>query len=95
MQTNFARAVLLQMRTGDLAAVIISGFRLAGPSMSTRLSETSAVILDKYDGDINKLRDTAGKDLAKEKKLLKEFKVYTYGSLIECILSKWILQCGC
>ena len=43
--------------------------------MSTRLSETSAVILDKYDGDINKLRDAAGKDLAKEKKLLKEFKV--------------------
>lgn len=53
---------------------------LAGPSMSTRLSETSAVILDKYDGDINKLRDAAGKDLAKEKKLLKEFKVSTHAS---------------
>lgn len=55
--------------------------------MSTRLSETSAVILDKYDGDINKLRDAAGKDLAKEKKLLKEFKVIfptTYSLCSQC-----------
>ena len=43
--------------------------------MSDRLETTAKLILDKYDGDINKLREAAGKDFGKEKKLLKEFKV--------------------
>ena len=68
-------AELYFRNAGIPASVINQDSCFAGPSMSTRLSETSAVILDKYDGDINKLRDAAGKDLAKEKKLLKEFKV--------------------
>ena len=47
----------------------------AGPSMSERLEETAKLLLEKYDGDLNKLREAAKSKPAAEKKLIKEFKV--------------------
>lgn len=57
--------------------------------MSERLESTAKLILDKYDGDINKLRETASKDFNKEKKLLKEFKV-SFMSSSQSLLFKMI-----
>lgn len=43
--------------------------------MSKRMEATAATILEKYDGDLDKLREAAGKDPEKERQLVKEFKV--------------------
>ena len=42
--------------------------------MSERLGETAKLVLDKYDGDLNKLREAAKRKVPAEKKLIKEFK---------------------
>ena len=47
----------------------------AGPSMSERLGETAKLVLEKYDGDLSKLREAAKRKVPAEKKLIKEFKV--------------------
>lgn len=46
-----------------------------GPSMSSRLEDTAALVLEKYDGDLEKLREAANKDPEEIRKLVKEFKV--------------------
>ena len=43
--------------------------------MASRLEATSALLLEKYEGDMSKLREAAGKDPAQERKLVKQFKV--------------------
>ena len=53
--------------------------------MSKRLDDTASLILDKYDGDLGKLREAADKDVSKEKKLLKEFKVCCYWACMKVI----------
>ena len=45
------------------------------PSMSHYLNQTSKVVLDKYEGDLDNLRKEANHDPAKERELVKEFKV--------------------
>lgn len=47
----------------------------AAPSMSHFLNQTSKVVLDKYKGDLDNLRKEAKHDPAKERELVKEFKV--------------------
>lgn len=42
--------------------------------MSSRLESTAEMVLEKYGGDLEKLREAAGKDPEKEMKLIKEFK---------------------
>ena len=42
--------------------------------MASRLEATSALLLEKYDGDMSKLRQAAGKD-SELRKLVKQFKV--------------------
>lgn len=49
----------------------------AAPSMSHFLNQTSKVVLDKYQGDLDNLRKEAKHDAAKERELVKEFKVQT------------------
>lgn len=43
--------------------------------MSHYLNQTSKAVLDKYKGDLNNLREQAEHDPAKERELIKEFKV--------------------
>ena len=43
--------------------------------MSDRLGETAKLVLEKYEGDLEKLREAAKKKPAALKKLVKEFKV--------------------
>lgn len=47
----------------------------AAPSMSHYLNQTSKAVLDKYKGDLDNLREQAKHDPAKERQLIKEFKV--------------------
>ena len=44
--------------------------------MSHYLNQTSKAVLDKYKGDLDNLRKEANHDPAKERQLVKEFKVY-------------------
>ena len=48
---------------------------LAAPSMSHFLNQTSKAVLDKYQGDLENLRKEAKHNPAKERQLVKEFKV--------------------
>ena len=48
---------------------------LAAPSMSHFLNQTSKAVLDKYKGDLDNLRKQAKHHPAKERELVKEFKV--------------------
>ena len=43
--------------------------------MSSRLEDTATLVLEKYDGDLEKLREAANKDPEEIRKLVKEFKV--------------------
>lgn len=42
--------------------------------MSGRMESTAELVLEKYDGDLEKLREAAGRDAKEEMKLIKEFK---------------------
>jgi len=42
-------------------------------SMSRKLGEMAKVVIERYGGDIRRLRETAGRDPARERELLKEF----------------------
>ena len=44
--------------------------------MSHFLNQTSKAVLDKYQGDLENLRKEANRNPAKERELVKEFKVY-------------------
>lgn len=50
------------------------GYKRYDERTSTLLGETAQTVLDKYDGDLRKLREAAGRDVEKEKKLLTQFK---------------------
>ena len=45
-----------------------------GPSMSGRIESTADMLLEKYEGSLEKLREAAGKDPRQEMKLIREFK---------------------
>ena len=49
---------------------------LAAPSMSHFLNQTSKAVLDKYKGDLDNLRKEAKYNPARERELVKEFKVH-------------------
>lgn len=51
-----------------------SGYARYDERTSTMLADTSQLIVDRYDGDLSKLREAAGRDPARERKLLKELK---------------------
>ena len=42
--------------------------------MSGRMESTAELVLEKYDGDLENLREMAGRDAKEEMKLIKEFK---------------------
>lgn len=50
------------------------GYKRYDESASTMLGETASLVEEKYGGDLRKLREEAGRDLAREKKLLMRFK---------------------
>lgn len=52
----------------------LSGYARYDESTSRMLGETAALLLDRYGGDLRRLRDAARRDPARERKLLKEFK---------------------
>ena len=45
-----------------------------GPSMSGRIESTADMVLEKYEGTLEKLREAAGRDPQREMKLIREFK---------------------
>lgn len=51
-----------------------SGYARYDKRTSTMLGETSGMLLDRYGGDLRKLREEANRDPREERKLLKEFK---------------------
>jgi endonuclease III len=51
-----------------------SGYARTDERTSTMLGETAKLLLERYGGDLRKLREAAGCDPARERELLKEFK---------------------
>lgn len=51
-----------------------SGYARYDESTSRMLEDTANILLEKYDGDLRKLREAANQDPAAERRLLKEFK---------------------
>ena len=51
-----------------------AGYARYDERTSTMLADTSALLLDRYRGDLRRLRDEAGRDPAAERRLLKQFK---------------------
>lgn len=51
-----------------------SGYARYDESTATRLEQTTSLLLERYGGDLRRLRDAAGRDAAAERELLKEFK---------------------
>ena len=51
-----------------------SGYARYDESTSRMLGETSRMLLDRYQGDLRKLREAAGRDPQEERRLLEEFK---------------------
>jgi endonuclease III len=50
------------------------GYKRYDERTSTMLGDTAQILLDKYQGDLRKLREEAGRDVEQEKKLLTQFK---------------------
>ena len=77
-----------------LTAVNTSRLLRAAPSMSHFLNQTSKLVLDKYKGDLDNLRKEAKHDAARERELVKEFKVVTqtYSALAKCIAVLHVMQ---
>lgn len=50
------------------------GYKRYDESTSTMLGETAELLLDKYDGDLRKLREEADRDVQSEHRLLQQFK---------------------
>ncbi|MDX6752272.1 hypothetical protein SH611_20905 [Geminicoccaceae bacterium 1502E] len=51
-----------------------SGYARYDESTSRMLGDSCALLLDRYGGDLRRLREAAGRDPARERELLKEFK---------------------
>lgn len=51
-----------------------AGYARFDEKTSTMLGEASELLLDRYRGDLRKLREAAGKDAGRERKLLKDIK---------------------
>lgn len=51
-----------------------SGYARYDERTATMLGETAETLLDRYGGDLRKLREEAGRDPGRERELLKEFK---------------------
>lgn len=51
-----------------------SGYARYDESTSRMLGDTCALLLDRYHGDLRRLRDEAGRDPKRERELLKQFK---------------------
>lgn len=51
-----------------------SGYARYDESTATRLDQTTSLLLDRYGGDLRRLRDAANRDVAAERALIKEFK---------------------
>ena len=51
-----------------------SGYARYDESTARMLGDTVRLLIDRYDADLRKLRDAAGRDPAQERRLLKEFK---------------------
>jgi hypothetical protein len=51
-----------------------AGYARYDERTSSMLGDTSAMLLEKYEGDLRKLREAAGRDPGKERQLLKECK---------------------
>jgi endonuclease III len=51
-----------------------SGYARFDERTSTMLGETAKLLLDRYKGDLRKLREAAGREPVRERELLKEFK---------------------
>ena len=51
-----------------------AGYARYDESTSRMLGETSRMLLDRYQGDLRKLREAAGRDPQEERRLLEEFK---------------------
>jgi hypothetical protein len=51
-----------------------AGYARYDESTSRMLGDTTALLMERYRGDLRRLRDEAGHDPAKERRLLKEFK---------------------
>lgn len=51
-----------------------AGYARYDESTATRLDQTTSLMLDRYRGDLRRLRAAAGRDPAAERELLKEFK---------------------
>lgn len=51
-----------------------AGYARYDESTSRYIADTTALLLEKYDGDLRKLREAAGRDPETERKLLKQFK---------------------
>lgn len=50
-----------------------SGYARYDESTSRMLGETTELLLDRYGGDLRELRETAGRDLGEEQRLLQQF----------------------
>ncbi|MFW5739772.1 MAG: endonuclease [Myxococcota bacterium] len=50
------------------------GYKRYDESTATRLGQTSELLLDKYKGDLRRLREEAERDVRREHELLKQFK---------------------
>ncbi|MDQ6675532.1 MAG: endonuclease [Chloroflexota bacterium] len=50
------------------------GYKRYDERTSTMLGDTAALVLQKYGGDLRKLRDAAGRNVRREHRLLQEFK---------------------
>lgn len=50
------------------------GYKRYDESTSTMLGQTAELALERYKGDLRRLREEAGRDVARERALLKEFK---------------------
>lgn len=51
-----------------------AGYAHYDESTSRYIANTTALLLDRHDGDLRKLREAAGRDPGEERKLLKQFK---------------------
>src|SRR3981081_1623578 len=74
-QVGTTREKLLKASWEERARVLKrSGYARYDERTSTMLGETAKLLLERYKGDLRKLREEAGRDPARERELLKEFK---------------------
>src|SRR5215217_5544480 len=68
-------SILLSARIGhELAVAAARALQQQGWTTSRMLGDTCAILLDRYGGDLRRLREDAERDPRRERTLLKEFK---------------------